>query len=48
LQALAQAGITYATSIYDLDRYQEIRTIRVRVLQELSDEPFEKIIRSCG
>lgn len=46
LQALAQAGIAYATSVYDLERYQEIRIISARLLQELSDEPFEKIVRT--
>lgn len=45
LQALAQAGLTYATSPYDIDRYQEIRAISVKLLQELTDEPLEKIIR---
>ncbi len=45
LQALAQAGITYSSTNYDLERYQEIRDISARLLQELTDEPFEKIIR---
>jgi len=45
LQALAQAGLAYATSPYDLERYGEIRAISVKLLQELTEEPFEKIIR---
>ena len=45
LQALAQAGIAYASTGYDLERYQEIRSISVKLLQELTDEPFEKIVR---
>lgn len=45
LQALAQAGIHYATIGYDLERYQEIREISSKLLQELTDEPFEKIVR---
>ncbi len=45
LQAIAQAGITYATTSYDLERYQEIRDISVRLLQELTDEPYEKVVR---
>lgn len=45
LQALAQAGIAYATTPYDLERYEEIRLIGAKLLQELTDEPFEKIIR---
>ena len=45
LQALAQAGLAYSTTRYDLDRYQEIRSISARLLQELTEEPLEKIIR---
>ena len=45
LQAIAQAGIAYATSPYDLERYEEIRSLSVQLLQELTDEPYEKIVR---
>jgi len=46
LQALAQAGLAYTTNPYDLERYREIREISIRLLQELTDEPMEKIIRA--
>jgi ADP-ribose pyrophosphatase YjhB (NUDIX family) len=46
LQALAQGGLAYATNTYDLERYHEIRIISARLLQQLSDEPFEKILRT--
>jgi len=45
LQALAQAGLAYTTGSYDRERYEEIRAISVRLLQELTDEPLEKIVR---
>jgi ADP-ribose pyrophosphatase YjhB (NUDIX family) len=45
LQALAQAGLAYTTNTYDRERYEEIRTISVKLLEELTEEPFEKIIR---
>jgi ADP-ribose pyrophosphatase YjhB (NUDIX family) len=45
LQAIAQAALAYATSPYDLERYQEVRTLSVRLLQAVTDEEFEKIIR---
>jgi Hydrolase of X-linked nucleoside diphosphate N terminal len=45
LQALAQAGLAYSPNPYDLERYREIRFISVQLLQELTDEPREKIIR---
>ena len=45
LQALAQAGLAYTTNLYDRERYEEIRAISVRLLEELTEEPLEKIIR---
>ena len=43
-QALAQAGLAYATNQYE--RYREIRLISARLLQELTAKPLEKIIRA--
>lgn len=43
LNALAQAGLTYAQSGYDLERYHELRDIATRILSNLTDEPVEKI-----
>jgi ADP-ribose pyrophosphatase YjhB (NUDIX family) len=45
LQAIAQAGLTYSSSPYDRERYEQVRAISVTLLQELTDEPLEKIIR---
>ena len=45
LQALAQAGLTYTANLYDRERYEEIRTLSVKLLEQLTDEPLEKIIR---
>jgi ADP-ribose pyrophosphatase YjhB (NUDIX family) len=45
LQALAQAGLSYATNSYDLERYGEIRSISAKLLEEITEEPLEKIIR---
>jgi ADP-ribose pyrophosphatase YjhB (NUDIX family) len=45
LQAIAQAGLAYATSSYDLERYEEVRMLSARLLQALTDETFEKILR---
>ena len=45
LQAIAQAGIAYHTNQYDLERYQELRALSAKILEELTDEPFEKIVR---
>lgn len=43
LNALAQAGLTYAESGYDLERYHELRDLSVHLLHELTDEPIGKI-----
>ncbi len=43
LNALAQAGLTYAQSAYDGERYAEIRALSVQMLSNLTDEPIEKI-----
>lgn len=45
LQALAQAGLTFTASEYDRERYREIREISVGLLEGLTDEPHEKIVR---
>ena len=45
LQAIAQAGITYQTNPYDLERYESIRLLSAKLLGEISEEPLEKIIR---
>lgn len=45
VQAIAQAGLTFSTSHYDLDRYVELRSLSVGLLAALSDEPVDKIVR---
>jgi len=34
LQSIAQAGLTFGENQYDLDRYQQIRTLSVEILHE--------------
>jgi ADP-ribose pyrophosphatase YjhB (NUDIX family) len=43
LQALAQAGIEFSENKYDLERYQQIREISVRIMHNYTDTPVEKI-----
>ena len=45
LQAIAQAGLAYSMTPYDTERYEEIRLLSVQILQEITDEPHEKIVR---
>lgn len=43
LQAIAQTGLTFTENKYDDERYQMIRAISVRILNEYTDAPIEKI-----
>ena len=43
LQSIAQAGLTFSTDKYDLDRYQQIRSIVVDILHEYTDIDHKKI-----
>lgn len=45
VQAIAQAGLAYAQSPYDLERYAELRALSVSLLGAVSDEPLEQIRR---
>ena len=43
LQSLAQAGLTYGTDNFDLERYQEIRDISAEIMAYKSDLPIQKV-----
>jgi ADP-ribose pyrophosphatase YjhB (NUDIX family) len=43
LQSIAQAGLTYSTDRYDLDRYEKIRNIVVEILHEYTEIDHKKI-----
>jgi ADP-ribose pyrophosphatase YjhB (NUDIX family) len=43
LQSVAQAGLTYATDKYDLDRYEQIRNLSIEIMQEYTGMEYEKI-----
>lgn len=42
LQAIAQAGLYYGKDKFDLERYQQIRTIAAEILSHQADIPLEK------
>lgn len=46
LQAIAQAGIAFHTTPYDLERYEELQSLSAALLGDLSDEPPERILRA--
>jgi len=43
LQSIAQAGLTFGKTQYDIDRYQKIRDISVEIIHEYTDLCHEKI-----
>ena len=43
LQSIAQAGLTYCTDKYDLDRYQQLRSLVVEILHEYTEIDHKKI-----
>jgi ADP-ribose pyrophosphatase YjhB (NUDIX family) len=43
VQALAQSGLTYADNSYDLERYQELSEISVKLMAEISGTEIEQV-----
>lgn len=43
LQSIAQAGLTFSSGQYDLDRYEQIRTLSVEIMQEYTGISHEKV-----
>lgn len=44
IQSIAQAGLTFSENKYDIDRYHQLREISVRILQNYSNAPVQKIV----
>jgi ADP-ribose pyrophosphatase YjhB (NUDIX family) len=44
LQAIAQTGLTYADSPYDVERYEEVRHIAAEMMADRSDAPFPRVL----
>jgi ADP-ribose pyrophosphatase YjhB (NUDIX family) len=43
IQSIAQAGLTYSTNQFDMERYQRLRDLSIDILQHYTDAPFQKI-----
>lgn len=43
LQSLAQAGLTYGTGVYDLERYERIREIAAEMMAHKTEVPIGKV-----
>ncbi len=44
LAALAQSGLTYVTSDYDIDRYQQVRAVSADLLALVSNRPVDELL----
>ncbi len=43
LQAIAQAGLSFSESGYDMERYEEIREISTKMISHYTEEDFSKV-----
>lgn len=43
MQAIAQAGLEYGKDKYDIERFQQLRDLSIRIMHEHTDAPVEKI-----
>jgi ADP-ribose pyrophosphatase YjhB (NUDIX family) len=43
IQALAQTGLRFGTGTFDIQRYQELRELSVKLMEQITDAPIEKI-----
>lgn len=43
IQSLAQAGLAYGKNEYDIERYEELRSIAAEMLSCKTEEPVEKV-----
>lgn len=44
IQSLAEIGLEYSDSPFDIERYEELQEISLQMLEQLTDVPIEKII----
>ncbi|PSL41777.1 ADP-ribose pyrophosphatase YjhB (NUDIX family) [Planomicrobium soli] len=43
IQSLAQAGLTYTNNVYDIERFEELRTISTEIMNEYTGHEMEKL-----
>jgi ADP-ribose pyrophosphatase YjhB (NUDIX family) len=43
IQALSQAGLAFSKDVFDLERFEELRTISVEIMKEHTDLEMEKL-----
>ena len=48
LAAVAQAGLAFDPNAYDRERYEEVRALAARLLEETADAPHEAIVHALA
>ncbi|WRP07503.1 NUDIX hydrolase [Rossellomorea aquimaris] len=43
IQALSQSGLSFSKDVYDIERYEELRTISAEIMQEYTDLDMRKV-----
>ncbi|RBO99592.1 hydrolase of X-linked nucleoside diphosphate [Rossellomorea aquimaris] len=43
IQALSQSGLAFSKDVYDIERYEELRTISAEIMEEYTDLEMRKI-----
>lgn len=43
IQSVAETGIQYSQNPYDIDRYNDISRLSLKIIEQLTAEPYEKI-----
>jgi len=43
IQAISQAGLTYSKDVYDIERFEQLRTLSIEILNEYTDVDSDKI-----
>lgn len=43
VQAIADTGLLYAKDGYDIERYEELKEISLQLIEQLTDQPLEKL-----
>ena len=43
IQSLAQAGLSYTSNAYDVERYERLRQIAAEMMADKTDMPMQKV-----
>lgn len=43
IQSISQAGLTFSKDVYDVERYEELRSISAEIMEEYTELKMEKV-----